>query len=50
MQPRKRRAFPTKPEPDPTSNGAMLQIKGPTLLLCSRHAVAWEALDETDLS
>ncbi|WP_280427837.1 hypothetical protein [Nocardia brasiliensis] len=49
MQPRKRRAFPAKSEPDPARPGAMIRITGPTLLLCSRHAFAWEALDKAAL-
>lgn len=50
MQPRKRRSFPTKTEADPQKPGATIQVKGPTLLLCSRHAYAWEAMDQADMA
>jgi hypothetical protein len=50
MQPRKRRSFPTKSEPDPARVGAVIQVKGPTLLLCSRHACAWDAMDKADMT
>ena len=50
MQPRKRRTFPTKTKADPAKPGATIQVKGPTLLLCSRHTQTWEELDKADMT
>lgn len=50
MQPRKRRSFPAKSVPDPAKAGETMKVKGPVLLLCSRHAYAWEAMDRADMA
>jgi hypothetical protein len=47
MQPRQRRSFPPKTMPDPET-GLSVKVKGPTLLLCSRHAAVWEEIDKGD--
>lgn len=49
MQPRKRRSLPARSATDPAT-GYTIRVKGPTLLLCSRHAYAWTALDEADMA